>query len=104
MFGGWIMSLMDEAAFMTGTARANGRVVTAAVSNIAFVQPVNIGDVVRCYTDMGRIGRTSIRLNVETWVLRQGRGNRVKVTEAEFVFGAIDGNGRPRPVLERTRE
>jgi acyl-CoA thioesterase YciA len=98
MFGGWIMSLMDAAAFMTATARAKGRVVTVAVSNIAFVQPVYIGDAVCCYTDVERIGRTSITLYVEVWVLRQGQGHRVKVTDAEFVFVAVDENGRPRAV------
>src|SRR5215469_18236831 len=98
MFGGWIMSLMDAAAFMTAEGRAKGRVVTAAVSKISFVQPVKVGDAVCCYTSVKRIGRTSITLFVETWVLRQGQGDRVKVTEAEFILVAIDENGRPRPV------
>jgi acyl-CoA thioesterase YciA len=99
MFGGWIMSLMDAAAFMTAETYAKGRVVTAAVSNIAFVQPVKVGDAVCCYTSVERIGRTSIHLFVETWVLRQSQGDRVKVTEAQFVLVAIDENGRPRRVL-----
>jgi acyl-CoA thioesterase YciA len=92
------LAAMDAAVFMTATARAKGRVVTAAVSNIAFVQPVYIGDAVCCYTDVERIGRTSITLYVEVWVLRQGQGHRVKVTDAEFVFVAVDENGRPRAV------
>ena len=52
-----------------------------------------------CYTDPVRIGRTSITLNIEVWVLRQGRGARLKVTEAEFTFVAVNENGRPCPFV-----
>jgi len=98
IFGGWIMSLMDAAGAITATSRADGRVVTAAVSNIAFLQPVKVGDVVCCYTDISKIGRSSITLDVEVWVLRQGRGERIKVTAAEFTYVALDESGRPRQV------
>ena len=97
IFGGWIMSLMDAAGSLTATRRAGGRVVTAAVSNISFLQPVKVGDVVCCYTDILRLGRSSMSLCVEVWVLRQGHGNRVKVTAAEFTFVALDETGKPRP-------
>src|SRR6266545_3477549 len=97
IFGGWIMSLMDAAGAITATRRAAGRVVTASVSNISFLQPVKAGDVVCCYTDIRKIGRSSITLGVEVWVLRQGCGPRIKVTAAEFTFVALDGTGRPRP-------
>jgi acyl-CoA thioesterase YciA len=96
IFGGWIMSLMDLAAGITAAEHAKGRVVTAAVSNLSFIRPVKVGDVVCVYTEVNRIGRTSITLGVETWVLRQGQGGRVRVTAAEFVHVAVDGNGRPR--------
>jgi acyl-CoA thioesterase YciA len=96
VFGGWIMSLMDCAGKMTATQHANGRVVTAAVSNIAFLQPVEVGDTVCCYTDVIRLGRTSITLGVEVWVLRQGQGDRIKVTDAEFTFVAVDDKGIKR--------
>lgn len=96
IFGGWIMALMDCAGKMTATPHAGGRVVTAAVSKIAFLAPVQVGDTVCCYTDLKRLGRTSITLDVEVWVLRQGRGERIRVTEAEFTFVAVDDDGRPR--------
>ncbi len=103
VFGGWIMSLMDCAGKMTATQHANGRVVTAAVSNIAFLQPVEVGDTVCCYTDLIRLGRTSITLGVEVWVLRQGQGDRVKVTDAEFTFVAVDDVGNKRPLSPSPR-
>src|SRR5436190_14601534 len=68
IFGGWIMALMDAAGAITATGIAGGRVVTASVSNISFLQPVKVGDVVCCYTDLLGIGRSSIRLCVDVWV------------------------------------
>jgi acyl-CoA thioesterase YciA len=92
------MASMDAAAGMTATSVAGGRTVTVAVSNIVFLQPVKVGDAVCFYTDVKRIGRSSITMDVEVWVLRQGRGARHKVTQAEFTFVAVDENGRPRPL------
>lgn len=96
IFGGWIMSLMDLAAGVAAGTQAKGRVVTAAVSNLNFIRPVHVGDVVCVYTEVKRPGRTSITLGVETWVLRRGQGERVRVTAAEFVLVAVDDNGKPR--------
>ena len=98
IFGGWIMALMDSAGKMSATPHAGGRVVTVSVSNMTFLQPVHVGDTVCCYTEVKRIGRTSITLEVEVWVLRQGRGERIRVTEAEFTFVAIGEDGRPREI------
>lgn len=98
IFGGWIMSLMDLAAGTSAGTRAHGRVATAAVSNLSFLQPVKVGDIVCVYTDINRIGRTSITLAVEAWVLRRGNDQRTRVTAAEFVLVAVDDQGHPRPV------
>jgi acyl-CoA thioesterase YciA len=102
IFGGWIMALMDGAALMTATNHASGRVVTVAVSNIEFLHPVKVGDAVCCYTDVVRVGRTSLSLSVEVWVLRQGQGEHVEVTDAEFTFVAVDDKGLPRPLRHAT--
>jgi acyl-CoA thioesterase YciA len=99
IFGGYLMSVMDAAALMTATKIANGTVVTVAVSNMTFLEPVRVGDAICCYTDVVTIGETSITLEVEVWVLRQGQGDRIKVTAAEFKFVALNDNGCPRPVL-----
>jgi acyl-CoA thioesterase YciA len=98
IFGGWIMSLMDMAGKMSATTAANGRVVTVAVDRIVFREPVKVGDVVCCYTHILRTGRTSITLSIEVWILRQGQGERVKVTDAVFTFVAIDDAGQPRAI------
>ncbi len=92
------MVLMDSAAAMSATSHAKGRVVTVNVSNITFLEPVKVGDAVCCYTEVMRIGKSSITFGVEVWVLRVARGERVKVTDAEFTFVAVNDDGRPRPL------
>src|ERR1700685_228080 len=96
IFGGWIMSLMDLAAGVAAGTRAKGRVATAAVSNLSFLQPVKVGDVVCVYTEITKTGRTSITVGVEAYVLRRNLGERVRVTAAEFVLVAVDDHGTPR--------
>jgi acyl-CoA thioesterase YciA len=100
IFGGYIMSLMDLAAGVAAGSRARGRTVTASVSHLSFIRPVKVGDVVCVYTDITRVGRSSMTVGVETWVLRRGQGERVRVTAAEFVLVAVDEHGTPRPVPE----
>jgi acyl-CoA thioesterase YciA len=98
IFGGWIMSLMDLAAGTAASVRAKGRTATAAVSHLSFLLPVHVGDVVCVYTEVIRVGRTSMSLAVEAWALPRGHGDRHKVTAAEFVMVAVDAQGKPRPV------
>ena len=70
--------------------------MTAAVSDLAFIAPVKVGDAVCCYTELRGTGRSSMRLGVEVWVLRGGQGDRMKVTEAVFSLVAVDAAGKPR--------
>lgn len=101
IFGGWIMSLMDLAAGMGAARHSQGRVVTAAASDLSFLAPVKVGDIVCCYAELIRSGRTSMTFAVETWALRRQEEGRTKVTQAEFTMVAVDDDGRPR-ALPRT--
>jgi acyl-CoA thioesterase YciA len=98
IFGGWLMSLMDVAGGIAAGQQAQGRVATVVVTDMAFLRPVKVGDVICCYTDLARVGRTSLTFHVEAWVLRQPVGDRIKVTSADFTYVALDGDGKPRPV------
>jgi len=100
IFGGWVLSQMDIAGAISAGQRADGRIATVAIDAMSFHLPVYVGDVLCVYTDIERIGRTSMTLHLEAWALRSRRGERVKVTEASFTFVAIDDEGRPRPVPE----
>ena len=98
IFGGWLMSLMDVAGGIAAGGLAQGRVATVAVTDMAFLRPVKVGDVVCCYTDLVRKGRTSLTFRVEAWALRQRLGDRIQVTSADFTYVALDGDGKPRPI------
>lgn len=97
IFGGWVLSQMDIAGGICARQRA-GRVATVAVDAMKFIRPVRVGDVLCVYTQMGRVGRTSMAIEIEAWVLRGVVGDREKVTEATFTFVAIDEDGKPREV------
>jgi len=98
IFGGWVMAQMDLACGIRAAERARGRVVTAAVQEMAFAMPVKIGDTLCVYTEIARVGRTSMTLKVETWAQRYLTHVMDKVTEATFVMVALDQDGKPTPV------
>ena len=98
IFGGWVMSRMDQAGGIAGVERAQGRVVTVAVDAMSFIRPVRTGDVLEVYTRVVSVGRTSLKIQIEAWAIRFQSRRREKVTEATFTFVAIDDEGRPRPV------
>jgi len=99
IFGGWIMSHVDIAGGIVAGRTARGRVATVAVKEFIFKQPVQIGDVLSFYTDLVRIGITSITVTVEVYAERRPADPTVvKVTEATLTYVAIDRDGRPRPV------
>jgi acyl-CoA thioesterase YciA len=98
IFGGWLMAQMDLAGAVAALRRARGRVATVAVDAMTFHKPVFIGDLVSCYAEVVRVGRTSMTVKIETFVERRVTRAIEKVTEATFTFVALDPAGRPRPV------
>lgn len=100
IFGGWVMAQMDLSCGIRAAERARGRVVTAAVKEMAFAMPVKIGDTLCIYTDVVKVGRTSMTLKVEAWAQRYLSQVMDKVTDAIFVMVALDADGRPTPVPE----
>ncbi|MBT3661627.1 MAG: acyl-CoA thioesterase [Rhodospirillaceae bacterium] len=99
IFGGWLMGQMDIAGGIAAGSRAGGRVATVAVDGFTFHKPVHVGDVVCCYTKILRTGRTSVTIRVQAWTLRRHQADvRIKVTEGNFTFVALDENGNKRLV------
>ena len=100
IFGGWIMAQVDVAGSIAAYRRAGGRVATVAVDSLQFHQPVLVGDLVSCYAEVVKVGNTSITVHVEVFVERDSRAgiSRLKVTEANLVYVALDERGKPRPV------
>ena len=98
IFGGWLLSQMDSGAGLTAARRAKGRAVTVAIDAMVFHAPVKVGDEVSVYTDIEKVGRTSMTIAVEAFRRHRSEEEETKVTEARFTFVAIDDDGRPRPV------
>ena len=101
IFGGVILSYIDIAAAIEVRKHTLKKIVTKAMHEVVFVAPVHVGDLVSFYTELVRIGRTSITIKVvvEADRVRQP-GERVIVTEAEVVYVAIDENRRPVPIRD----
>ena len=99
IFGGWIVSQVDIAGSVVAARHARGRVATVAVNALQFKQPVFIGDVLSFYSDIVRVGNTSITVGVEVYAQRNPKEvENVKVTEATLTYVATDANRRPRTV------
>lgn len=97
IFGGWVMSQVDIAGGIVAARRARGRVATVAVNAFVFKQPVLVGDVVSFYTEITRVGRTSITVDVQVYAQRNpGKMMTVKVTEALLTYVATGPDRRPR--------
>ncbi|MCB1382102.1 MAG: acyl-CoA thioesterase [Notoacmeibacter sp.] len=98
IFGGWVMAQMDLACGIRAAERAKGRVVTAAVKEMAFAKPVKVGDTLCVYTDVTRVGRTSMVLYLEVWAQRYLSDTLELVTHADFIMVALDSDGKPKVI------
>ena len=102
IFGGWVLSRMDQAGGIAAVDRAKGRAVTVAIQAMTFHRPVRVGDVLEVYTEITKVGRTSMTIEVEAIAVRFKTRYREKVTDGTFTFVAIDDDGRPRPIPQDT--
>jgi acyl-CoA thioesterase YciA len=99
IFGGWVMAQVDLAGAVLPARYAQGRMATVAVKEFIFKQPVRVGDILSFFSEVTRIGRTSITVKVEVYAERfRTQGQYLKVTEASLTYVAIDEAGRPRPL------
>lgn len=104
IFGGIILSYIDQAGAVEGSRHVEGRLVTVAMNEVEFHAPVFVGDLVSLYTETVRLGRTSITVRVTVEAQRRhhkrraGSYERVKVTDATLVFVHVDENNQPVPL------
>lgn len=102
IFGGWLVSQMDLGSAIIAGRIAKSRVVTVAVEAMSFLNPVRVGDTVACYGWLDKIGRTSMKIYVDVWVMRYKTGQRVKVTSGVFTYVALGPDGKPTPVVRES--
>ena len=99
IFGGVILSYIDQAGAVEAHRHAGGRIVTVSMREVVFHAPVFVGDLVSFYTSTKRIGTTSVTVQVVVEAERGHPGGpKVKVTEAEVVFVRVGPDGRPLPI------
>ncbi len=96
IFGGIILSYIDQAGAVEAHKVARGRLVTVAMREVVFHQPVCVGDLVSFYAKILRTGSTSVTVEVIVEAERRiGDKERVKVTQAEAVYVRVDESNRP---------
>ncbi len=100
IFGGVILSLIDQAAYVEAVRQNHHRYVTVSFKEVEFHEPVFVGDVLSLYADGTKAGRTSLTIHVRVCARRRlNPDENVKVTEADVIFVSVDHNGKPIPVF-----
>jgi len=93
IFGGVMLSIIDQAGFAEARRHGRHRWVTVAIDRVEFKQPVQLGDIVECWTSVERLGRTSVTLNVDVLAQRYDSGLTVQVTTARLTMVSVDASG-----------
>ena len=100
IFGGWLLSQMDIAGGVAASKVAKSRTVTVSIDAMNFRKPVYVGDLVSVHANLVRVGRTSMTIHLEAWVVRRRETKPILVTDGNFTYVAIDEQGRPQ-VIQR---
>ena len=103
IFGGWLLSQMDIGGGVFASKIAKSRTVTVAIEAMNFRKPVYVGDLVSVHATLVRIGRTSITVHLEAWVLRRKEMQSILVTDGNFTYVAIDDQGHPQAIKQGDR-
>jgi len=99
IFGGVILSMIDEAAAVEAQRQAHHRYVTVSMESIQFHLPVKVGDIVSLWCETVRIGRTSLRIHIDVLARPRRSDDEHKVTEAVVTMVAVDEEGKPIPIV-----
>lgn len=100
IFGGVILSMIDEAAAVEAQRQAHHRYVTVAMDSIQFLRPVMVGDIVSLWCQTVKIGKSSIKIHIDVWANPRRTDEEYKVTEATVTMVAIDEQRRPVAVFD----
>ncbi|MCR4694056.1 MAG: acyl-CoA thioesterase [Pseudobutyrivibrio sp.] len=107
LFGGSLMSWMDELAGVVAIRHAGQQVTTAAVDNLQFKKSIKLGDIILLKARVTYVGTTSIEVRVDVYREDKETGMRYVVNRAYFTEVCVDENGNPIKVpygLELTNE
>lgn len=97
IFGGVILSYIDQAGFVEARRHGVHKWVTVAMDRVEFKQPVHLGDVVAFYAQTVRAGTTSVTIRIDVEAERYTNGETVAVTEASITLVSVNADGKPIP-------
>jgi len=98
LFGGHLMSLVDQAAAVAAIRHAGGPAVTASIDRVDFRERIPVGSLVSCLAAVDFVGNSSMDITVEVYAETVSTGERRHTHTAHVVFVAIDGAGKPKRV------
>ncbi|WP_343128788.1 hotdog domain-containing protein [Buchnera aphidicola (Kurisakia onigurumii)] len=102
IFGGWIMSQIDLSGGILAKEISGGKVSTLKIKKLIFYKPINSGDLISCYSQIKKIGNTSITIDIEIWIKKINSdyfGKFYQSTKATLIYVAIDNKGIPRKIF-----
>ena len=98
IFGGWLLSQMDIGGGIFASKMAKSRTVTVAIEAMNFRKPVFVGDLVSVHANLARIGKTSVTVHLDAWVLRRKEMHSMLVTDGNFTYVSTDEQGHPQTI------
>jgi acyl-CoA thioesterase YciA len=98
IFGGWLLSQMDLGGGVFASKIAKSRTVTVAIEAMNFRKPVFVGDLVSVHASLIRLGKTSVTVHLEAWVLRRKEMLSILVTDGNFTYVSIDDQGHSQVI------
>lgn len=99
MFGGKVMEMMDEVAFMTATRFARKSFVTVSCDRIDFKKPIPADTLVELIGRVKYVGNTSVKVNVEIFIEEMYADNRQKAVAGDFTLVSIGKSGKPEKIF-----
>ena len=105
LFGGVMLSWLDEAgAALAAEFAETGKIVTKHISALDFQRAVRPGQLIKIYGRVSKLGKTSVKIEIEARRHSVYNGTQKNVCKCEMVFVRIDGDGEAVPIAPHIRE
>ncbi len=100
VFGGTILKMIDEVAFLAASKHTGRNVVTASIDRMDFFEPVYIGDVLTLKSSVNFVGKTSMEVGVSIEAANPITHKTRKTGHCYLAYVALDEKGHPVAVPE----
>jgi acyl-CoA thioesterase YciA len=104
MFGGVILSLIDESAISYAMQLCDTpRMVTVKIDELVFKKPVKVGNLLKVYGKVLEFGTTSVSIYIEVRKHNVYNGKQETVTHTNIKFVRIDDDGNPLAISDKIK-